>query len=134
MPRCCNLGQLLVFASSGPYTMSCLKCLMKLDRLDRVPFLRPGLLEALWTSHIHIPRRSPFNFISIIMPHGMSTCNNPNTCRSSDPQQSYTRRASFSLKLNTGEGPTCHSLEKASVPVLFVHFSAFPSHCLGTEK
>jgi hypothetical protein len=49
---------------------------MKLDRLDRVPFLRPGLLEALWTSHIHIPRRSPFNFISVIMPHGMSTCNN----------------------------------------------------------
>ena len=40
---------------------------MKLDRLDRVLFFSPRLLEALWTSHIQIPRRSPFNLISVII-------------------------------------------------------------------
>jgi hypothetical protein len=48
---------------------------MKLDCLDRVPFsYRPGLSRSSMDQSHPDPRRSPFDLISVIMLHGMSTC------------------------------------------------------------
>lgn len=111
--------------------MLCLKCPTKLDFLDRVPFLiTPASRSSMDQSHAD-PRRSPFGLISFIMLHGMSTCSKQILVGALSLSKVALTVPTF-LKPGNGGRANLPFTWKASLPILFIHFSVSP--LLSTEN